>query len=133
MPSSGRIGRFGSVLIAVLILPACNSLNPLCGSARPAPVLTSISPTSEVLGQLPPTFVLTLNGSHFVSSSVVIFDGTTLATTVVSSTQLTATISSAMFTAAASFDVVVQTPAGNTQLVGCTSGGTSSPQVFTVN
>jgi len=32
-----------------------------------------------------------------------------------------------------SFDVAVQTPAGNTSNLGCSSGGTSSVRVLTVN
>jgi hypothetical protein len=83
--------------------------------------------------QLPPTFVITATGSHFVSSSVVIFNGATLATGVTSHSQLTATITSSMILAPGSFNVVVKTPGGNTADVGCSSGGTSSGQVLTVD
>ena len=116
-----------------LLLCACNTLNPLCGSARPAPVLNSISPATMTFSQLPPSFVLTATGSHFVSASVVVFNGAVLPTTVVSSSQLTATIAASMIPAAGSFNVEVQTPAGNSGNLGCTSGGTSSGQVLTVN
>jgi hypothetical protein len=54
MPSSYWIGRLSSLLIVLLLLPGCNALNPLCGSARPVPILNSISPTTMVLSQLPP-------------------------------------------------------------------------------
>jgi trimeric autotransporter adhesin len=122
-----------SSLVVLLLLLGCNALNPLCGSARPAPILDSISPATMVFAQLPSSFVMTAAGSHFVSSSVVIFNGATLATTVVSSTQLTVNITSSMITAPGSFKVIVQTPAGNSGDLGCTSGGTSSTQVLTVN
>ena len=133
MPSFRRIVRRCSWLVVLLLLPGCNTLNPLCGSARPVPILNSISPKTMAFSQLPPTFVITANGKDFVSSSVVIFNGATLATGVTNHSQLTATITSSMISAPGSFNVVVKTPAGNTGDVGCSSGGTSSGQVLTVN
>ena len=133
MPSSCRIVRLCSWLVVLLLLPGCNTLNPLCGSARPVPILNSISPKTMAFSQLPSTFVITAIGSDFVSSSVVVFNGATLATGVTNHSQLTATITSSMIPAAGSFNVVVKTPAGNTGDVGCSSGGTSSAQVLTVN
>jgi hypothetical protein len=133
VPTSFRTVLVSSSLVVLLLLLGCNALNPLCGSARPVPVLDSISPATMVFAQLPSSFAMTATGSHFVSSSVVIFNGATLATTVVSSTQLTVNITSSMITAPGSFKVVVQTPAGNTAYVGCSSGGTSNGQVLTVN
>ena len=133
MPSSYLIGRLSSLLVILLLLPGCNALNPLCGSARPVPMLNSISPTTMVFSQLPPSFVLTATGGQFVSSAVVVLDGATLATAVKSSSQLTVTIGSSMIPAPASFNVAVQTPAGNTGNLGCSSGGTSSVRVLTVN
>jgi hypothetical protein len=63
----------------------------------------------------------------------VVFNGATLATAVTSHSQLTATIASSMISAPGSFNVAVKTPAGNTGNLGCSSGGTSSGQVLTVN
>jgi len=133
MPSSYRIGRLISLLVMLLLLPGCNALNPLCGSARPVPMLNSISPTTMVFSQLPPSFVLTATGSQFVSASVVVLNGATLATSVKSSSQLTVNVSSSMIPAPGIFNVAVQTPAGNTGNLGCSSGGTSSVRVLTVN
>ena len=133
MCSSCRIVRRCSWLVVLLLLPGCNTLNPLCGSARPVPILNSISPKTMAFSQLPPMFVITATGSEFVSSSVVVFNGATLATGVTNHSQLTATITSSMISAPGSFNVVVKTPAGNTGDVGCSSGGTSSAQVLTVN
>jgi hypothetical protein len=133
MPSSCRIVELCFWLVMLLLLPGCNTLNPLCGSARPVPILNSISPKTMAFSQLPPTFVITATGSEFVSSSVVVFNGATLATGVTNHSQLTATITSSMISAPGSFNVVVKTPAGNTGDVGCSSGGTSSAQVLTVN
>ena len=133
MRSSCRIVLLSSWLVVLLLLPGCNALNPLCGSARPVPSLASISPATMVFAQLPPSFVMTATGSHFVSSSVVLFNGAAPATTVVSSSELTVNITSSMIAAPGSFNVVVQTPAGNSGNLGCSSGGTSSSQVLTVN
>jgi hypothetical protein len=133
MPSSCRIGHLSSLLLVVLLLPGCNALNPLCGSARPAPVLDSISPATTSFSQLPPSFALTATGSQFVSSSLMVFNGTTVATAVTSSSQLAGTIASSMIPALGNFDVAVKTPAGNTGDVGCSSGGTSSARVLTVD
>ena len=131
MPSSFRIVLVGSCLVMLLLLPGCNALNPLCGSARPSPSLASITPATMALAQLP--LPLTATGGHFVASSVVIVNGTTLATTVVNSSTLTATITSSLIPAAGSYKVVVQTPSGNSGDLGCSSGGTSSAQFLTVN
>jgi hypothetical protein len=133
MPSFRRIVRTSSWLVVLLLLSGCNSLNPLCGSARPAPILDSISPETMDFSQLPPSFIMTANGSHFVASSVVVFNGAPVATTVVNSSQLTASITSSMIPAPGSFKVLVQTPAGTTGDLDCSSGGTSSGQVLTVD
>ena len=129
MPS---VYRLGSLVILLVVLPGCNALNPLCGSARPVPVLKSISPTTTVFSQLPTSFPLTLTGSEFVSSSVVIFNGATLATAVNSSSQLTVTITSSMIVAPGTYNVQVQTPAGNSGDLGCSSGGQSATLTLTV-
>jgi hypothetical protein len=133
MPSLRRIFSTSWCAALLLLVPGCNSLNPLCGSARPKPVLNSISPSTMVFAQLPPSFTLTATGTTFVASSVVIFNGATLATTVVNSTQLMVTITSGMIPAAGNFTVQVQTPAGNSGDLGCSSGGTSSGQNLTVS
>jgi hypothetical protein len=127
-----RIGCLGLLLIVLLLLPACNALNPLCGSARPVPILNSITPKTVVFSQLPASFVLNAAGSKFVSASVVVFNGATLATSVTSSSQLTVTITSSMITGPGTYNVLVQTPAGNSGAVGCSSGGTSSTLTLTV-
>jgi hypothetical protein len=76
--------------------------------------------------------VLTVNGSHFVSSSEVVINGTTLATTVVNSNQLQVTITTSLISAPGTFNVTVVTPSGNSGDLGCSSGGTSSVLVLTI-
>jgi hypothetical protein len=121
-----------ALLIAVFVLQGCNALNPLCGSARPAPTISSLSATTITFAQVQQGFLLTVNGSHLVSSSVVVINGTTLATQVVSSTQATVTITTTLITAPGTANVTINTPSGNTGYAGCTSGGTSQALVLTI-
>ncbi len=85
---------------------------------NPTPVLTGISPASANLG----SFTLNVTGSSFVSGAQVIFGTTALATTFVSSTQLTATGDA---TSAGTFSVTVEDPDPGSS--------SSSAQDFTVN
>ena len=132
MPSFPRIGHLSSLFALLLLFLGCNALNPLCGSARPVPILASISPKTMVFAQLPPSFSLVLTGSQFVSSSVVVFNGATLVTAVNSSSQLTVAITSAMAPATGTYGVQVQNPAGNSGNLGCASGGESASLTLTV-
>ena len=131
-----RISAFlrppSALLLALLFLPGCNALNPLCGSARPAPIIGSLSTTTITFAEVQQGFLLTVNGSQFVSSSVVVINGKTLSTTVMSSQQLQVTITTASISAPGTASVTVNTPSGNSGNVGCTSGGTSSALVLTI-
>jgi len=55
-----------------------------------APTISGLSPASVSAGS--GTFILTVNGSGFTSADVVMWNGTALATTFISSTQLQATV-----------------------------------------
>jgi len=131
-----RISAFfrplSGLLLALLVLQACNALNPLCGSARPAPSIGSLSATTITLAQLQPGFVLTVYGGQFVSSSVVLINGTELTTLVASSTQLQVTITTAVISAPGTASVTVNTPSGTSGDLGCSSGGTSSALTLTI-
>src|SRR5271154_3975346 len=88
-----------ALLLAALLFQGCNALNPLCGSARPAPIIGSLSASTITLAEVEPGFVLNVYGAQFVSSSVVVINGTKLSTVVTSSTQLQATITTAVISA----------------------------------
>ena len=122
-----------ALLLTLLFFPGCNALNPLCGSARPVPVIGSLSPTTITFAEVQQGFLLTVNGSQFVSSSVVVINGTMLSTTVVSSQQLQVTITTTLISGPGTASVTVSTPSGNSGDVGCSSGGTSSALVLTIN
>jgi hypothetical protein len=120
------------LLTLLLILPGCNALNPLCGSSRPAPAISSLSDSTTTFTQVQQGLSLTVNGSQFVSSSVVLVNGTTLSTQVVSSDQLQVTITTAVVSGPGRLSITVNTPSGNTSYAGCDSGGTSQALFLTV-
>jgi hypothetical protein len=131
-----RIGALvlslSSLLLTLLLFQGCNALNPLCGSARPAPVIGSISPSTVTFAEVRQGFLLIVNGTQFVSSSVVVINGTALNTLDTSSQQLQATITTAVISAPGTASVKVNTPSGNSGNLGCTSGGTSHALVLTI-
>jgi hypothetical protein len=128
----GSLWPLSVILFAWLVLPGCSSLNPLCGSARPAPIIASLSPSSVTYAQVEQGFLLSVNGSQFVSSSVVVINGTTLSTTVTSSQQLQVTITTTVIPGPGTASVTVSTPSGTSGDLGCTSGGTSSALQLTI-
>ena len=91
-------------------------------TTAPAPVASSLSPSSANAGA--PGFTLTVNGSGFVSSSMVRWNGADRATTFVSASQLRAAIAASDMAAAGPVPVGVFTAAPG--------GGTSASQTFTV-
>ena len=121
-----------AVPLALMVLQGCNALNPLCGSARPAPVIGSLSANTITFAQVQQGFVLTVNGSQFVSASVGVVNGKAQNTSVISSAQLKITITTAVIAAPGTANVTVNTPSGNSGSLGCTSGGTSRALVLTV-
>jgi hypothetical protein len=129
---SAFLRPLSAVLLALLVFQGCNALNPLCGSARPAPVIGSLSAVAITFAEVQQGFVLTVNGSHFVSASVVVINGTTLSTNVTSSQHMQATITTAIVSAPGTASVTVNTPSGNSGNLGCTSGGTSHALSLTI-
>jgi hypothetical protein len=121
------------LLLALFALPGCNSLNPFCGSARPSPIIGSLSPNTATFAEVQKGLLLIVNGSQFVSSSVIVVNGTTLSTLATSSQQLQATITNDVISAPGMASVKVNTPSGNSSDLGCTSGGTSKALILTVN
>jgi hypothetical protein len=115
----------GSLLLA-LTLAGCGGgggTPPPPPTPNPVPTLTSISPTNAMAGG--PAFMLTVNGSKFISSSVVRWGGQSRTTTYVSSAQLTASISASQITTAGPVAVTVFNPSPG--------GGTSNSLDFTVS
>ena len=123
-----------AVILSLLFLPGCsNTLNPFCGSARPVPVIGSLSPSTVTFAQVQQGVTLTVNGNNFVSSSEVVINGTTLGATVISAQQLTILLTTDVISGPGTVSVSVLTPTGNSGDLGCTSGGKSSALMLTVD
>lgn len=126
-------GLLGVTLFALLILSACNALNPACGSARPSPNISSLSDSTVNFSDVQTGFTLTINGNNFVAATVGVVNGISQPTQPLSRTQLQIAIDTSVISAPGTADVTVNTPAGNSGYLGCSSGGTSSALVLTVN
>jgi hypothetical protein len=75
-----------------------------------APSITSITPSTIPAGSS--AFTLQINGSGFVSGSVVSWNGTNLATTYVSATELTAAVPASLAASGGTFAITVANPDG---------------------
>ncbi len=93
------------------------------GAVNPVPVSTSLAPSSANAGD--PQFTLTVNGSKFLSSSVVQWNGSALATTLVNAQQLTATVPASDVANAGTAAITVSNPPPG--------GGISNNLTFTIN
>lgn len=121
-------------LLALLVLPGCNNtLNPLCGSARPVPVIGSLSPAEVTFAQVQQGVTVTVNGNQFVSASQVMVNTTPIAATVLSAQKLTVKLSTDVISGPGPVKIMVQTPSGNSGDLGCSSGGSSSVLTLTVD
>jgi hypothetical protein len=121
-------------LVPLTLLAGCNNtLNPLCGSARPAPLVASLSPSTVAYADVQNGVLLSVNGSQFVPASEIVIGGKTLAATATSGNQLQVMLTSSVITGPGKVNVKVVTPSGGTSDVGCSSGGTSTVLSLTVN
>ena len=92
-------------------------------SGNPVPSVTVLTPASTTAGS--PTITLTVGGNNFVSNSIIKWNGTSLATVYVSSSQLTAVVDATLLTTASVAAVTVYNPSP--------AGGTSGTLPFTIN
>ncbi len=100
-----------------------NTLAFTISTLSPIPRIADISPPAVTAGN--PGFTLTVNGSSFVSTSVVRFNGNPLPTTFVSSTELTAQVSAENVANPGTASISVSTPAPG--------GGNSNAVLLTIN
>jgi len=107
-------------------------VNPAPGGGASSPIsFTVANPSANISGINPSAaFVasaalqMTVNGAGFVSGSNVVFNGTALTTTFVSTSELKATVPAGSLSAAGEFPVAVKNPPPG--------GGVSAPVVFRV-
>ena len=95
----------------------------ISAAANPVPALTSLAPTSTPAGG--PAFTLTVNGSNFVGTSQVRWNGVARTTTFVNAGQVTAAIPASDIVTQGSVPVTVVNPAPG--------GGTSNALTFTIS
>jgi hypothetical protein len=123
IPAWGRRRRALPILMLVallVLLPSCaGSSGP---PPNPVPSISSLSPTQQAAGSQ--SQALTINGTGFISSSAVTYNGTAHASTFVSASQLTTTLTASDMTTTGNFPVVVTNPTPG--------GGASSPVNFNV-
>lgn len=97
--------------------------SPAISVLPPAPALTSLSPAGAPVGSA--ALTLTVNGSNFLSSSIVRWNGSDRATTYVGGTQLRAAIPASDLTTTGTAQITVFTPAPG--------GGTSAALAFSIS
>ena len=94
----------------------------ISATSNPTPSLGSASPSTVSAGSS--EFMLTLNGSNFIPASAIQWNGSALATTYLSETQLEAQIPAANVAASGFADITAVNPAPG--------GGVSAPVVFSI-
>lgn len=98
--------RFFVVLSFFLALWAASAR--VAEAANPVPSISTLSPQGANLNS--PAFTLTVNGSNFVAGSTVSFNGSTLPTTYMSATTLTASVPASVLTTVGTPGVMVVNP-----------------------
>jgi uncharacterized repeat protein (TIGR03803 family) len=92
-------------------------------AGNPVPTITGLNPSSLAAAAAPQT--LTINGTGFIASSTVTFNGISHSITFVNASQITISLTTADLVTAGTYPVVVVNPAPG--------GGQSTPANFTVN
>ncbi len=128
--SAGDVATVGTAQVTVFTpTPGGGTSNALTftinQAPNPVPQVSSLSPNNVVAGSVGGTFTLTVNGSNFISGSVVRWNGQNRSSTFLSATQVRATIPSSDVTAAGTAQVTVFSPTPG--------GGTSNAVIFTIN
>src|ERR1700704_1079015 len=119
-----------ALLPAIMFFAGCGAINPLCSTARPKPGLTSLVPNPVALSQVEQGLLLTVNGSHFYLNSVILWNGAVLPTTVISSSQLQATITTTQISAPGTARLPGPPPATPAGVLVSDTGGNVKPLPF---
>ena len=112
------------IWLMLLMMIAVSAPTATAGAGgAPDPFVQAISPVSVAPGGN--SFTLTVTGANFVPASAVFWDSSQLATTYMSSTKLTATVSAAMIETSGTGWITVVTPSNV-----CNPGGGSSNVMY---
>jgi hypothetical protein len=112
--------RFTSVIFASLLAFGCgtgsgNDPHGLKGSTFSPPSITELVPNSVPVNSVP--FALTVNGTNFLTDAIVVWNGTPLSTTSVTSNQLVAVLGATNLMNAGLVRVYVRTGGLNSNTV----------------
>ena len=99
---------------------SCLALVSFTAAVAATPTIASLSPSSATAGGA--AFTLTVTGTNFITGATVKWGTASLTTTVVSATQVTAPVTTAMIATA-----------GTVNVTATTSGGTSAAKAFAIN
>ena len=125
VPLSRRRGRLAGLLLLALtlaLLPSCGSSSGGGGTPNPVPVISSLNPAQVAAGsQIQNLYV---NGSGFLNSSTVTYNGTLHNSSLQSPTQIQIALSPNDIATAGQYPVVVTNPSPG--------GGASTPMNFAV-
>ncbi len=116
-------GCCGTTSTQTVILQSSSLVAPSSGTTNPLPAAQSLAPANATHGGR--NFVLTLDGNGFVPATQVTWNGTSLATSYVSSTQLNIYVPAGSIASAGTAKVVASNPGPG--------GGTSASVTFTIN
>jgi uncharacterized protein (TIGR03437 family) len=108
-PSSGALTLLPGSPFPVQIAPSGIAIHNL-PAALPLPAITSLAPSSTTAGGA--GFTLTVTGTGFLSGAAVQWNGAALATTFVTTTQLTAAVPAGLIATAGSASITVSNPGG---------------------
>ena len=95
-------------LLACGLASACSDYNTNLSVQTSSSVLAFVSPGSATAGSQ--GFTITANGSGFTTGALILWNGTALTTTLVSSIQLTAPVPASDLTTAGTVQIAVQIP-----------------------
>src|SRR4029077_1449540 len=120
-------------LVACGLASACSQYNTNLSIQTSSSVLTFVSPSTATVGG--PGFTITANGAGFVTGALILWNGTALTTTLVSSIQLTAPVPASDLATAGTVKVAVQIPGSaqpGTNINNTTTTEVSNIVLFTI-
>src|SRR5580700_2142644 len=116
-------------LIACGLASACSQYNTNLSIQTSSSSLTFLSPQSATVGSQ--GFTITANGSGFVTGALILWNGTPLVTTLVSSVQLTAPVPATDLATAGTVQVAVQIP-GSAQSATSNVNNTTTTEISNI-
>lgn len=96
------------ILVACGLVSACSDYNTNLSIQTSSSILSFVSPSSATVGTQ--GFTLTANGSGFVAGAIILWNGTKLNTTLISSIQLTAPVPASLLATPGTVQIAVQIP-----------------------